>query len=41
VRASFEVNRHPGCWWTDYDIDGAHIFSACAVEVLDGPLDSR
>ena len=38
IRAHFQTNRHAGSWWTDYDIDGAHIFSACTVEVLEGPL---
>ena len=25
IRAHFQTNRHAGSWWTDYDIDGAHI----------------
>src|SRR4051812_18280817 len=38
IRASHETNRHPGSWWTSYDIDGAMIFDDCQVEVVEGPL---
>jgi hypothetical protein len=38
IRKHFEANRHPGSWWSSSDFDGAFIFNACEVEVVDGPL---
>ena len=40
IRTHFEANRHAGSRWTSYEIDGAHIFSACEVEVFEGPLNT-
>jgi hypothetical protein len=41
IRASADANRHPGSWWTSYDVDGAAIFNDCQVEVVAGPLEQR